>query len=135
MRRDVITVPAGATVWELATLFTARGITGVPVVDEKGELVGVVSQTDIVRHFEELVQLCQAGCDFYADPEQADARPARRIPCARDLMSPKVIEADGETQVEELGRIMMNRSVHRIIITREKRIVGIVTTMDLLKVL
>lgn len=135
MRRDVVTVSEGADLWDLASLFTTRGITGAPVIDERGEVIGVVSQTDIVRHLKELLQSTLVASNFYAEPENDAVNPRSRVLTARDLMTPTIIKADEGTPVDELGRIMLREGVHRLIITRGREIAGIVTTMDLLKVL
>lgn len=135
MRREVITLPESTDIWELARLLTSRGITGAPVVDAQGELIGVVSQTDIVRHLQDLAHWPLAEYDFYAESENDPSPPACRALTAKDLMNPTVIQADEETAASELALIMTRRHVHRIIITRDKKIVGIVTTMDLIKAL
>lgn len=133
MRRDVITVSAKTDVWELARVLSSHGITGAPVVDEKGDVVGVVSQTDIVRTLQELDGRRRGG--FYADADDGRALGPRRHLTAADLMSREVIRAPETTPAAELSRIMLQRGVHRIIITRGRRLVGIVTTTDLLRVL
>ncbi|MBI4387028.1 MAG: CBS domain-containing protein [Elusimicrobia bacterium] len=135
MHTDVIAIPASTDVWDLARQLTTLKITGAPVTDERGFLIGVVSQTDIVRHLKELVQVPPLESDFYAQAEVEDLGRAARPLTARDLMSPRVIQAQEETPVQELANIMTRHRVHRIIITRGHRIMGIVTTMDILKVL
>src|SRR5579863_1885184 len=62
MRSDVVTARADMDVWELARLLTAHGITGAPVVDGSNRLIGVVSQTDIVRHLEQFC--CSPSVEF-----------------------------------------------------------------------
>lgn len=134
MHREMITVPQDIDIWELARLFTQRGISGAPVVDAGGELLGVVSKTDIVRHLGELALSPSDSQDFYVQQE-SDEPPAAGPATARTLMSRDVIHADEETPLSELSRMMLSRRIHRIIITQGRKIRGIVTTMDLLKVL
>ncbi len=135
MRVDVVSVDQDASLWELAELLLQKGITGVPVTDERGELVGVVSQTDIVRHLKEAGLDEWEGGDFYSGSEPDGLGRDRRVVTARDLMSRDVVSAGEELSVLRLSRLMLRRKVHRVIITRRKKMVGIVTTMDLLKVL
>ncbi len=133
MRLDVITVPATMDLWKLAQLFSEKGISGAPVINGGKGIIGVVSQADLIRNINALAQTTFAQTAFYenSDPEPAPKRPVLR---ARDIMSPVVIECDENTPVDELSRIMLKNKVHRIIITRRGRLIGIVTTMDLLRI-
>lgn len=135
MHRDIVTVPADMDVWELAKRLTASAITGAPVVDSMGEVLGVVSQTDIIKHLREVACSHPRPCDFYADPERDGEGPAGKTVTAKDLMSAPLISASEDTPVHELSRMMLSRGVHRVIITEGRKILGVVTTMDLLKVL
>lgn len=134
MRSVVFTVRVDQSVWDVAQEFSVRRITGAPVVDEKGRLVGVISQTDIVRHLHSVVASA-VGVDFYGDAEPLD--PSRRQPPVKveRLMSRDPVCASEDTPVVELSKRMLTLRIHRIIITKGDAVVGIVTTMDLLKVL
>lgn len=134
MRSDVISVREGDTIWDVAKLFSEHEITGAPVLNATGELVGVVSQTDIVRHLEEVASTFTNGV-FYADAEDERRRPHRRAVTAGDLMNREVIQAPKDTRASQLGRLMLGRRIHRIIITEGRKLCGIVTTLDLLKVM
>lgn len=134
MRRDVIAVRESDPVWDVAKLFSEHEITGAPVLNASGELVGVVSQTDIVRHLEQVAASFTNGV-FYEDAEDERRRPLRKAVTAGELMNRDVIEAPQETRASELSRMMLGKRIHRIIITDDRKLCGIVTTLDLLKVL
>ncbi|MBI4422845.1 MAG: CBS domain-containing protein [Elusimicrobia bacterium] len=140
MRKAVLTARPDMTVRELAQFFTEHHITGAPVTEENGVLLGVVSQTDLVRH------------ELEIGPPEPDRAPAfyheseRPIPRGfhfetpdltrvREVMTPAVISADEEMPLRELARLMQRKRVHRVIITRRGALRGIVTSMDLLRVL
>ena len=137
MRRKVVTVERWLTLPELAKLFEEKGITGAPVVDEKGVILGVVSQTDLVRvrreaaagvalyHKELEEPLTALGIHF----EEVD--PGR----VESIMTPGAIAFDENAPVEALAEAMLERHIHRVLITRGDYLAGIVTTMDLLKAL
>ena len=137
MRRKVVTVERWLTLPELAKLFEEKGITGAPVVDEKGVILGVVSQTDLVRvrreaaagvalyHKELEEPLTALGIHF----EEVD--PGR----VESIMTPGAISFDENAPVEALAEAMLERHIHRVLITRGDYLAGIVTTMDLLKAL
>lgn len=134
---EVIKVDPEMTLPELAQLFTDRKISGAPVVDAGGRLLGVVSQTDLVRSRREL--------DYSGEPPSFYGE-AGMIPSgfhvesiettrARDVMTPVVHSADESTPVERLAALMLEKKVHRLILTRRGRLSGIVSSMDLLKAL
>ena len=133
MRRDVFTVRDIDTVWDVAKAFAEHEISGAPVVNAAGELVGVVSQTDIVRHLEEVAATFKNG--FYSDAEDDRSRPRRPAVTAADLMSAQVIHAPQTMRASKLSRMMLDRRIHRVVITEGRKLRGIVTTMDVLKVL
>lgn len=132
MRRRVITVTENLLAGELARLFESKRISGAPVVDRDGRLVGVVSKSDLVRHE------CE-GADLYKDSDEPLPKgfhvenPDRTT--VADIMTPAVIEASEDAPAAELARLMRRRRIHRVFITRDKRLRGIVTTLDLLKLL
>lgn len=132
MKRKVITVKDNLLVRELARIFEDKRISGAPVLDRAGKLVGVVSKSDLVRHE------CE-GSDIYTDagtplPSGFHVESPDRTTVA-DIMTPAVIEASEDAPVSELARLMCRRRIHRVFITRNKRLRGIVTTLDLLKLL
>lgn len=137
MRRGVITVESYITLNELAKIFEERDISGAPVVDERGDIVGVVSRTDLVRANREAPT---AAPLFHAEDDEGsraagmhiEALDERRV---RDVMTPGAIAYDEDTPVEELAQGMLERHIHRVLITRGKDLRGIVTTMDMLKAL
>ncbi|MFI5345539.1 MAG: CBS domain-containing protein [Elusimicrobiota bacterium] len=137
MRKKIITVGCWLTLPELAKVFEEHCITGAPVVDQSGVVLGVVSQTDLVRsrreasdgvplyHRELDEPLSSLGLHF----EEVDQSRVEQI------MTPGPISFDESTPVERLASAMLERHIHRVLITRDERLVGIVTTMDLLRAL
>lgn len=110
MQRKVFTVAPQTTLAELRRLFDEHGITGAPVTGPEGDLIGVVSRTDMT------------GAES----------PAQRV---ESIMTPWVVCFEEETPVDELARQMLAKHIHRVVITREGRLSGIVSTMDLLRAL
>ncbi|MBI5630026.1 MAG: CBS domain-containing protein [Elusimicrobia bacterium] len=138
MRRNVVTVAPEMTLTELAKLFIERKITGAPVVDSKGRLLGVISQTDLVRRDREEPQRAEIP-SFHRHPDDAVGGPGYQIECpdstaVSDVMTPTVLSADETAPVEDLARMMMRKRIHRVVITRGGRLVGIVSSMDMLRV-
>jgi len=145
MNPSVITVQDDWTVRELATFLTEREITGAPVVDTTGRLVGVVSFTDIAEN-----QASEERIDVEASAAQRDVREweSRGNPdefrglrvegdamLVRDIMTPTVYTIPDSTAVPDIARTMVAGRIHRLFVTRDGRVVGIVTTLDLARLL
>lgn len=136
MRRDVVTVAPYLTLTELVHVFQECCISGAPVVDEDGGIVGVVSQTDIVgaRREESAV-----APPFHLEPDltaedvgmHVEESDGTRV---EQIMTPGAIAFEEDTPVVVLARAMLDRHIHRVLITRRGRLAGIVTTMDMLRV-
>ena len=134
MTREIVCLNQDADLHECEKLLLDRGISGAPVVDEEGRLLGVLSKTDIVSHH------FASG-----EEEEGDERSLRvektagshvfeyNSPRARDLMSPVPCTAGESCTLGALAALMVRRQVHRIVITRNERVVGIVSTMDILR--
>lgn len=111
MTTTLLTVPQVMTVRELSTFLADHEITGAPVTDENGNLVGVVSVTDIAQN------------------------EANQDSLVRNIMTPTVYTVPADTPVRKIARAMIAGRVHRLVVTQGDDVVGIVTSLDLLKLL
>ncbi len=137
MHKGVVTVEPYLTVSELAKIFTERCISGAPVVDGEGNILGVVSQTDLVRSRREAssgvpvyhVQAHEVASSVGMHLEEIAGERVENI------MTPGAISFDENTLVEDLAASMIELHIHRVLITRKGRLCGIVTSMDMLHAL
>jgi CBS domain-containing protein len=136
MHKDVITVRENQTVKELARILLDARISGAPVLNHSGKLVGVVSQTDLVRSVREDAQPHEAPA-YHQDVRWLGSQGFQvetpEYHLVRDVMTPAVISADVEAPVVDVARLMAGKHIHRVIITHRGRLAGIVTSMDILK--
>jgi predicted transcriptional regulator len=143
MTPDVMTVNDEMTTDELVRFLTEREISGAPVVDGQGRLIGVVSMTDVGRHLAEPSDFAPAAApDFYRDTvddmslEYLGQRFVEEpLVTVRDVMTPAVHQVPATASVAEAARMMVEHHIHRLIVTRDKEPVGIITSIDLLRVL
>ncbi|NUO83691.1 CBS domain-containing protein [candidate division KSB1 bacterium] len=146
MNRHVISVPADWTIEELAQFFVDKAITGAPVSDESGRLIGVVSTTDIARHdgLSETRLRADEPHDYYLHgwegriaAEELTSFHIEQPPqgTVREIMTPMVFKVDESMPVRDIADTMITGRVHRLLVTHGDRITGIVTTMDMLKVI
>jgi len=139
MNPDIMTVADEMTTDELARYLIEREISGAPVVDSQGHLVGVVSMTDIGRNMAEPPDFVPSrGSDFYRDdPVDLEDLGQRfveeRAVTVRDVMTPVIHQVPVTASLAEVARIMVEQHIHRLVVTQGKDPVGIITSMDLLK--
>lgn len=142
MSKDVICVSKDTDLRDLAKLFLTKGITGAPVLDGSGELCGVISQTDLLFYQlsrdDELVM----PSDFYASARIE----GRSIPrgfqvedvntaTVEEVMTPVVHAVAARAPVDAIARLMTRRHIHRVIVKQGKRVAGIISALDVLRVI
>ncbi|MDL0430603.1 CBS domain-containing protein [Marinobacter sp. TBZ242] len=142
MTPSIKAVPQSWTMDRLARFLTDNEITGSPVTDETGEIVGIATLKDITEF---RWNASRSEIDTRMTPEEEQE--ARRLRMAifeemgkvpvevRDIMTPIVLSVDEQTPVRDIANIMMREHLHRIFITKDEKITGIVTTYDMLKLI
>jgi CBS domain-containing protein len=142
MNPDIMTVADEMTTDELVRYLTEREISGAPVVDSRGHLVGVVSMTDIGRHLAEPSDFASSRRSRF-DRDTLDEQTLEdlgqryveeRASMVRDVMTPAIYQVPVNASVAEAARIMVEHHIHRLIVTDGKEPVGIVTSIDLLRI-
>jgi CBS-domain-containing membrane protein len=135
MTSPVFSVSPDTPLQRVAWLLTEYHISGVPVVDRKDQLRGVVSEADLLPK--------EAGLSAFFKPTflipgfSNEARVQIRKfqgRTAGELMTPDPITANENTPVKELASTMIEHNINRIPIVRSGRLVGIVSRNDVLKV-
>jgi CBS domain-containing protein len=140
MKKRVVSVSPNQTVGEVARLLDERHISGAPVVDRNGRLMGVVSRTDLVRHEREEPRVEEAGEPWFDRVERLEHSKGWTVRSpdytrVADLMTPRVVSADEDASVQELARKMVKRHIHRVVITSRGKMTGIVSSLDLVRAL
>ncbi|MFF4497193.1 CBS domain-containing protein [Streptomyces sp. NPDC001546] len=117
MTDEVVSVPPGTTVKEIAKVLAQYDISGVPVLDDEDRVVGVVSQTDLLA----------------LTPPQAHTQSAIP-PTAGKIMSAPAVTTHAEDTAADAARLMTRRGIERLpVVDIEDRLVGIITRRDLLR--
>lgn len=143
MNPEVMSVQDSLTVAELATFLIDQEISGAPVENELGKLIGVVSVTDIVRVASADGQRYAPDHDpsFYVrgweDRVEAEELESFHFDdeglLVRDIMTPSVFAVEATTPVREVAKGMMESHLHRMLVVRDGKVVGIVSTSDMLQ--
>ena len=137
MTRSVISVGPDASVLEAGELMLDHDISGLPVVDAQGQLIGIVTERDFLRPprrgteykrprwFQ--VVTGQAGVE-----DGFDHQSARKI---AEVMTPAPITVTEEMALDEAVRLMHDHDVTRLPVVRAGKLVGIIARADLLRAL
>jgi CBS domain-containing protein len=142
MSSPVICAREDMTVAELTDLLDQKQISGVPVTDADGHLVGVISITDLIALSAETLDISPPEkSDFYTSPAMdglaavggllEPEEELRDIPIS-NLMSHQVITASEEDSIGKLADAMVSHRIHRLIVVRDEKISGIVSIRDIL---
>lgn len=145
MTRGVVTVPYDWSVDRLARFLTDKSISGAPVVDESGKVVGVVTLSDIVRQAGSgLMDLSRRDDAFYqtlhdaslsGEEQWAFNETIDQSVLINDIMTPVVFEVAPDTPLAKVADAMVTGRIHRVLVTENRQIEGIITALDLLKAL
>ncbi len=106
MTKKVITVMPLTTVKNLAKILSGNNISGAPVLDRKGKVMGIVSEADVV------------------------AKSGKQV---KGIMSKNVISVNEETEVEEIARLLTTHRFNRVPVLRQGQLVGIVSRADIIR--
>jgi CBS domain-containing protein len=141
MNPDIMTVSDDMTTDELVRYLAEREISGAPVVDSQGHLIGVVSMTDIGRHLAEPSDFPSRRSEFYRDTadevtleDLGQCYVEERAATVRDVMTPVIHQVSDTASVAEAARIMIENHIHRLVVTQGKEPVGIISSIDLLRI-
>jgi len=139
MTREVVSIRPEASVEELAKLLEEHRISGVPVLDKTGGLVGVVTQSDLVQRSREDLELPPALniLDFHLFLEMPSHFKKRLEKLlgnkVRDVMTADPVSIAPDTPVNEIAGLMTAQGVHTLPVLAEGKLVGIVGKLDLIR--
>lgn len=138
MTTDVITVKPDTTVGELADILAKNKISGVPVVDGQGRVLGMVSEADIILqdadlHFPYYIQFLEMVI-YLQSVHKFEERVRKSIGSkVSEIMTQEVVSVSPEETVREVATLMADRNVNRLPVTEDERLVGIVTRGDIVR--
>lgn len=137
MVKDVATVGPETSVRETALLMLERRISGVPVVDGEGRVLGIVSEGDLIRRPEIGTDRAPAGWlhMFLSGEERAREFVKSHGRRVREVMARPAICVARETPLDVVVQLMERHRVKRLPVAEHGRLVGLVTRADLLRAL
>jgi CBS domain-containing protein len=138
MQTDVITVGPDTTVRELASILAHKKISGVPVVDDEYEVVGMVSEADIIvqdaeLHFPYYVPLLDSVIYLQSFNKFEDRLRKMFGSKVKEIMSTEVMTIAPDASVRDAATLMADREINRLPVVAEGKLVGIVTRHDIVR--
>ncbi len=133
MKTEIVSVTPDTALSELEDTLIGRHVSGVPVIDG-GRLVGIVSRSDIVRYF----SIQRSMADLLGQPSVSiSARKHEAAPhlTVKDIMAEAVVTVHPETSIVEVARRMVDRRVHRVLVTAGEEVVGLISVLDLARLI
>jgi CBS domain-containing protein len=120
MQRSVKTVRSDASIAEVVVALADAHVSGLPVVDGSGRVIGVVSTTDVLM--------------AEAEAESPGARRELLEDTAvLEIMSPHPLRVAASEDVREAARQMLYADVHRLLVIEGERVIGIISTTDIVR--
>ena len=137
MDRDVATVAIDDTVVDAARRMLEHHVSGLPVVDARGHLVGIISEGDLLHRVEnDTDRNPPLWRMVFASPARLEAEfvksTGRRV---KDVMTHEVVTVAEETLLADIAELFERRHIKRVPVLRDGQIVGIVTRTDLMRAL
>jgi CBS domain-containing protein len=134
MTTEVVTVSPETGVPDLARLMLDRRISGVPVVDSAGKLVGIVSEGDLMRRAELVTERRPWWAGLAGSPEEkANAYVKAHGLTVMEIMTRDVATIDEHEPLDRIAMLFEERGIKRAPVVRDGRLVGIVSRANLLQ--
>ena len=150
MHTDVLTVSPKLPMLDLEKLLIEHRVGGVPVVED-GKIIGIISRSDVIRHLTEDQAADAIETEYHwdigppttkrasgsggssADPA-AVAEMLSKLEVS-DLMVKDVVAVRADAAVSEVASLMAERHIHRVVVTNDGELLGVITTLDLTRLL
>ena len=126
MLRDVDSVSPAMTLRDAVDLMMRRGIRALPVVGDKLEVLGIITEHDVMRG---LMSEIPRAADGEAEPFAETAEPMR----VRDVMTRSVLCISEELGIAEAASLMNSRAVEQLPVTSEGKLTGFLTRTDIIR--
>ena len=137
MTKDVITVKPDTTIEALARLFIKHQISGAPVVDDKGNLNGIVTENDLIAkdsrlHIPTILRLFDAYIPLGTSKLEDEMR---RMAAYKvdEICTREVVTVDDEASIEHVATMMTEKKIHLLPVLRGGELVGIIGKKDLIR--
>jgi CBS-domain-containing membrane protein len=133
MTKDVVSVTEDTQFAEIVAIISERRINAVPVVDEQGRLIGIITEADLLRK-EQFSGLGDEPKPIFERPSHRQARAKAEATTASGLLSAQVVTVGPEASAVAAARLLADRKFKQLpVIDEDRQLVGMVARSDLLR--
>lgn len=137
MVSDVVTVGPDSTIQDVAEILVSKRISGLPVLDPRGKLIGIVSEGDLLRRAESgteherswWLKLLMGRETLAAEFVKENSR------LVRDVMTRDIVTVSPDTPVTEVASILQRNRIKRVPVVSKGKLVGIISRANLVQAL
>jgi CBS domain-containing protein len=144
MTGEVVSVGPDASLREVLRVFVEENIHGAPVVDDEGQLAGVITTSDLLRAQEDDRDTAMATIDYLQDVleftspdwsgDVTDFQDRLGVRTVAEVMTKSVLSVPSDAPVAVVARCLRENQVHRVWVKDEGRLCGVVSALDLMAV-
>lgn len=141
MTKKVIAVGEDDTVQRCANLLTTHNLSGLPVIDDKGKVKGIVTEGDLIKRASRInapAALEVLGGILYLESPRKFMDEIKRSMAniARDIMTKDVITVSPDKTIEDAATLLVQKNIKRLpVVDNEEKLIGIVSRKDIMKYL
>ncbi|WP_309741829.1 MULTISPECIES: CBS domain-containing protein [unclassified Chamaesiphon] len=139
MNRELLTVTPSTQLSDAVKLLVDRHISGLPVIDDEGKLVGVISESDLMWREQGVEQppymLFLGGVIYFQNPLTYERDLHKALgQTVGEVMTPHVISITADTTLPEAAKIMHDKKIHRLpVVDENNHPIGIITESDIVR--
>ncbi len=140
MNRNVVSVKPDTPVNEVAKKLIQYNLTGVPVIDDKDEIVGIVTEFDLIRRkgvvdIPAYINILDSFL-YLEDPAEVEEELRKMIGAtAKEVMTKEVVTIDPEADISELAELIEDKHINPVPVVKNGKLVGIVSRADIVRLL
>ena len=138
MTKDVVAVTPNTSIEELAGLLVSNQISGAPVVNAAGNIVGMVTENDLISQNKRLhipTVVSFLGAAIYLESSKKFADEVKRMTATKvaDICTEKVVTISEDTTLTDIATIMGEKKVHCLPVVKDGKVIGIVGKRDVVR--
>ena len=140
MNREVITITDESSIKELARILSIHQISGVPVINDKGKLVGVVTESDLIYqtkkvHIPTVITILDSVFYLENPDKMGDEMKKMAGTKVKDILTSKPVTVTEETPLDEIATIMAEKNMHTLPVVNQDTLVGVIGKKDIIRTL
>jgi CBS domain-containing protein len=133
MTTKVVTIRPENSIWHAVQIMMDRDVSGLPVINDSGDLVGIITEGDLLRRIE-LGAANSGGSDLAsAEPHGISAYLKSLSWKVDDVMSRQLVAVEDDATLSHIATLMDQHKIRRVLVVHQNKLIGIISRKDLLR--